>query len=239
MTVASDRQIPKYEVLTQSLRARIASMAPHDALPTERDLQAEFGVSRATVRQAIRVLVGEGLVYNVQGSGTYVSNTDVVSKTLRLTGFSQDMRLRGMTPSSSVLGHETMPADPDVAHRLMIEPGTDVLHVRRLRLADDLPMALEGIYLVQSMLGAATIDLTRSLYDQLSDAGIAPARAAEVIDAMNLDAQQARLLDQAVGAAALRVRRVTFTHRGRPVEYAETVYRGDRYDFEIVIGTDQ
>jgi DNA-binding GntR family transcriptional regulator len=234
----TDRRAPKYEVLAAALEQRVRSMKAHDALPTERELLEEFGVSRTTVRQAIQLLIRKGLVYNVQGSGTYVSNPAVVSKTLRLTGFSEDMRQRGMEPASTVLEHGTVVASPDLAAKLHISAGDPLVAIRRLRSADGVPMALETVYLVAGLVDRDRIDLVKSLYEQLRDQGVNVVRAAQTIEAVNVDAEQAHRLDQAVGAAALRVQRVSFTDRGIPFEHAETIYRGDRYSFDVVVARD-
>lgn len=226
----------KYEQLASSLEERIAPMAPHAALPTERELMEEFSMSRSTVRQALRVLMTRGLVYQVQGSGTYVADPEVVAKTLRLTGFSEDMRQRGLTPSSRVMSNETVPASPEIATALQVPTGTPLYKLRRLRLADGVPMALETIHLIADLLASTQFNFDSSIYEQLTDAGIVVDRAAQTIRAVNLDVDQARLLDQAVGAAAIEVSRVTYTDRGQPFEQAVTTYRGDRYSFQIGVG---
>lgn len=233
-----DRRPAKYEILAARLEERVRTMNAHDALPTERQLLEEFQVSRATVRQAIQLLIRKGLVYNVQGSGTYVANPAVVSKSLRLTGFSEDMRQRGLEPASVILAQGSAPASAELAAKLHIDPGAPLLMMRRLRLADRVPMALEYIYLVTALVDPARIDSGQSLYEQLGEQGIHVSRAAQTIESVNLDAEQARQLDQAVGAAALRVRRVSFTDRGVAFEYGETIYRGDRYSFDIVVARD-
>ena len=190
------------------------------------------------MRQALQLLIRRGLVYNVQGSGTYVSNPAVVSKSLRLTGL-----LRGHAPTRTTTGQHRSGAGnrgrlARARGRFHVPPGAPLIAIRRLRLADGVPMALENIYLVAAMVDLDRIDVTNSLYEQLREEGVYVTRAAQTIEAVNLDAAQARHLDQAVGAAALRVRRVTFTDRGTAFEHAETIYRGDRYSFDIVVGRD-
>jgi GntR family transcriptional regulator len=229
----------KYETLAAALEARARSMQAHESLPTERELMQEFGVSRMTVRQALSLLIAQGSLYSVHGSGTYVAHPDMVSKTLRLTGFSEDMRQRGLRPDSRVLSSGTTHASADKARRLDLEPGAELVTVQRLRLANDIPMALELVDLVADVVADwDQIDLNASLYDQLGERGVHIVRASQSIGAYNLDAEQARHLGQAVGAAAVRVSRVSVSDRGRPVEYAETLYRGDRYSFDIVVERD-
>ncbi|MDR0284208.1 MAG: GntR family transcriptional regulator, partial [Propionibacteriaceae bacterium] len=178
----------KYEAVAAELRARVHLMQPDESLPTERRLAEEFTVSRTTVRQAIRALIAEGLIYNVQGSGTYVAPPGLVSKTLRLTGFSQDMRQRGLVPSSRILVLETVAATGDIAAKLGIPAAGKVFHVWRLRAADGAPMALEHVWLPEAVAVAVHFQMEQSLYDQLEAAGYTVARAAETIDAVNVDA---------------------------------------------------
>jgi GntR family transcriptional regulator len=97
-------------------------------------------------------------------------------------------------------------------------------------------MALENTFLVAALVEEHGVDPSGSIYEQLEQSGVVPWRAAQTIDAVNLGVEQAQQLGQAVGAAALRVQRVSYTKRGEPFEYAETVYRGDRYNFDIVVG---
>ena len=227
---------PKYAAVAAALAERIRTgLAVHDALPTERQLQAEFGVSRDTVRRALARLAAAGRVYNVQGSGTYVADPSLIRKTLRLTGFSADMRERGMVPSSRPLDCRTEPCPAEPARALGIEAGNDVVLLRRLRLADGEPLALETARLLPDAFGGTAPDPDGSLDAQLAATGHRIVRAVQSIRAVNLDPAQAHLLDQPVGAAALRVVRTGFTARGRAVEHTETLYRGDRYDYETTV----
>ena len=226
----------KYEHVATVLEARISSLvAPGDPLPSERELMAEFAVSRATIRHAIRVLIDRGLVYNVQGSGTFVADPTTISKTLRLTSFSEDMRERGLVASSRTISSITVPGPADVTEALEIAEGEPLRFIERLRLANDQPMAHEQVYVSNDLVGLDTIEDGASLYELISAAGTHIERAAQRIGAVNLSVGQARMLDQAVGAAAIQVVRVSFSDRGRPVEHATTTYRGDRYTFDIVV----
>ncbi len=233
------RRRPKYELVAQALERRLAGLAPHDALPTERDLMREFGVSRMTVRQAVKRLVARGLIYNVQGSGTFVAPREVVTKTLSLTGFTEDMRQRGLTATSRVLAVDHVAAAPETARRLGYDDARPpVVRIRRLRCADGAPMALETVEILAEAADWSAIDPAGSLYEQLEAQGLRIERAAQVIGAVNLTTDQAKVLEQAVGAAAIRVSRVSYTARGQAVEVGESLYRGDRYGFDIVVTRD-
>ncbi|MGW3495639.1 GntR family transcriptional regulator [Streptomyces sp. NPDC001020] len=229
---------PKYERVADELARQARQLQPHDTLPSERDLMQQLGVSRITVRRAIELLGRRGLVYQVHGSGTFVADPDVVTKTLRLTSFTEDMEQRGLTPSTRVLSTQVAPADAEVARSLRIDPGVEVLVLERLRLADGQPMALESVHLPPLGIDWKIIDPTSSLYAQMESIGVSVERASQTIEAVNLHPEQAHALDQPVGAAALRVTRVSYTQPGLPVELAQTIYRGDRYDYDVVISRD-
>lgn len=229
---------PKYERVTDELARRARELAAHTALPAERELMHELGVSRMTVRKAIERLVRRGLVYQVQGSGTFVADPEMVTKTLQLTSFTEDMMRRGLQASTSVLSTQVVAASVEVARRLDIDAGTEVFTLDRLRLADEQPMALESVHLAPLGVDWTDLDPAGSLYAQLETAGVSVARAAQTIDAVNLDREQAHALDQPIAAAAMRVTRVSYTATGRPTELAQTIYRGDRYSFDVVISRD-
>lgn len=230
-----DRAEPKYRALAAQLEDLIAGMRSDDALPPERSLMQHHDVSRDTVRRALELLSVRGLVYQVQGSGTFVADPAVVSKTLQLTSFSEDMRRRNLEPASRILSWEHLPADPDTARRLSVAPETPVISIHRLRLADGFPMALELGHFLASAIDWSTVDRNRSIYAQMDERGVRIVRATQSVHAINLDAPQARLLDEAVGAAAMRVDRIAYDERGTPLEAALTVYRGDRYSFDFVV----
>jgi GntR family transcriptional regulator len=227
----------KHEALYAALRAEIGqALRPHDPLPSERELVARFGVSRATVRQAVGRLEEEGLVYRAQGSGTFVADPATISKNLALTSFSEDMRLRRLTPDSRLLDLTVTSAPVAVARDLAVSPGAEVVHVRRLRLADGLPMCLEEVWLPAERIGdldAAVV--AGSLYDVLAERGVRPHHADQVIAATVVDADQAKLLGVAAFSPALRVGRITYDESGTAVERAESIYRADRYDFRITV----
>lgn len=238
MSMDADTSRPKYELVADAIDRRAGELNPHDALPSERELMQQLSVSRMTVRRAIEQLVRRGLVYQVHGSGTFVADPAVVTKTLHLTSFTEDMVQRGLTPTTTVLSTGTTLATPEIARRLGIQPGEDVFRLERLRLADGKPMALECVHLPPLGIDFTTIDPATSLYAQMEAQGWTVERAAQTIEAVNLDHDQAHALDQAVGAAALRVTRVSYTDAGQPVEHAMTIYRGDRYGYDLVISRD-
>ncbi|MCU1507730.1 MAG: GntR family transcriptional regulator [Microbacteriaceae bacterium] len=219
----------KYEDIAGNLRDLIRRSLPNTALPPERELMTTFSVSRMTVRNAIAALAREGLVYNVHGSGTYIAPIDLLSTTPKLLSFTEDMTSRGFAASSRVLDLRLVNADHDVSYRLGVEEGAPCINLRRLRLADDEPMAIENVYLPASTLNIDDIQQERSLYEQLKEAGHIVHHSQQQVNAITLGADEAELLSAEAGSAALRVERFGASRRGEPIELARTIYRADRY----------
>ena len=222
---------PLYQQLQRSLREAIQKrvLRPEDALPAERELAEELEVSRITVRKAIDGLVQEGLLTRRQGSGTFVC-ARVEKNFSKLTSFSEDMRARGRKPHSAWLNRAAGTVNPEEAMTLRASPGTPVLRFHRIRFADDAPMALEYATVLASCL--PSIDaVTTSLYEALEEAGNRPVRALQRLRAVLLTQEQARLLRAHEKDAGLLVERVGFLKDGRTVEFSQSYYRGDTYDF--------
>ncbi|GAA1735354.1 transcriptional regulator NagR [Isoptericola hypogeus] len=228
---------PKYEALRAQLEADIRTgLRPHDPLPSERKLMATYEVSRMTVRQALRLLAEEGLVYRVQGSGTFVSDPTMISKSLTLTSFSEDIASRGMRPGSRSQHVERIEAEAEVAQDLGLSPGAPVVHVERVRTADGSPMCIENVWVPADLLptdfGSEAVP---SLYATFESLGHVPDVAEQTIRATVVDAAQAALLDVAPHSPAFMVSRVTYTADARPLERGRSIYRADRYDFRVSV----
>ena len=137
-------------------------LQPGDMLPGEEDLCRLYGVSRMTARQSLQALKHQGLVRSEKGRGTFVVQPKVEKKIAHLSGFSAEMRSLGMKPSSRILERATRPASPEIAHRLGVAPGSLLLELHRLRLADALPMAIEQVWLsLAEFPGIEKIDFSR------------------------------------------------------------------------------
>lgn len=234
--VSADEPVHKHERVRRALLSDIRKRAPHAMLPTERELAAQYRVSRATVRQALDWLRDGGVVYRVQGAGTFVAGP-TISKTLSLTSFSEDMTDRGLAPSSRLLAADEVPAGPGVGEDLGIDPEEHVVRLARVRLADGEPICLETVHLPSvNVPGMLTHDLTGSLYELLDGKyQLHIVRAEQVVRAIVLDHSEAALLGTPAGSPALRVRRIGLDDRDRPLECTTTVYRGDRYDMRFAV----
>ena len=222
---------PLYQQLQRALRGAIenGSIGPDDALPPERDLAEMLGVSRITVRKAIDELVEDGLLIRKQGSGTFVSNR-VEKNFAKLTSFSEDMRARGREPRSVWMNRAAGTVTPEESLTLRSSPGTPVFRFHRIRYADDAPMAIEYATVIASCLTSLD-EVESSLYEALERTGNRPVRALQRLRAVLLTADQAKLLKAQEGEAGLLVARVGYLKDGRAVEYSQSYYRGEIYDF--------
>jgi GntR family transcriptional regulator len=229
--------LPLYQQLQRALREAIDRrlLGAEDALPPERELAGEFGVSRITVRKAIDGLVSEGLLVRRQGSGTFVRGR-VEKNFSMLTSFSEDMRARGRSPRSDWLRRSSGTVTPEESLTLRSSPGTPVYRFHRLRFADDAPMALEYATIIASCLPALDA-VESSLYEALERTGNRPVRALQRLRAVLLTPEQAELLRAGPGDAGLLVERLGFLNDGRAVEFSQSYYRGDTYDFVAELST--
>ncbi len=222
---------PLYQQLQRALRGAIENrdIGPDDALPPERDLAEMLNVSRITVRKAIDELVEDGLLIRKQGSGTFVSNR-VEKNFAKLTSFSEDMRARGRVPRSVWMNRAAGTVTPEESLALRSSPGTPVLRFHRIRYADDAPMAIEYATVIASCLPSLD-SVESSLYEALEQTGNRPVRALQRLRAVLLTAEQAKLLKAQERDAGLLVARVGYLKDGRAVEFSQSYYRGDIYDF--------
>ncbi len=228
----------KRQQLRRKLQELLRQSADGARLPPERELAERLGVARETLRRALDELQSDGLLERRQGAGTFVAGHSWL-KPLLLRSFSEDMRERGLTPSSELLSCRTLRADAKVALKLKRVPGSPVIELRRLRLASGEPMALEVACLPLDRLPGfdPTALVGESLYDQLASRWqIAVRNAAQEIQATVLDEDEAARLDVAPYSPALLVERQVFCAAGEVIEYGKSLYRADRYRFEVNVG---
>ena len=227
-------RIPLFESVGETLKRDIASgrFAAADLLPGERELSEMLDVSRTTLRRAIAGLVDEGVLVHRHGAGTFVRrNPPHVEQPLsRLTSFTEDMRLRGLTASSRVIERGTFLPTPEESMMLDISLSETVFRLARLRLADGVPMAIERATVPLRFLGGIE-PVVESLYAALEAKGFRPVRALQRLRAVVIGAAEAALLEIAEGSPALHIHRVAFIGDGRRVEFTRSFYRSDTYDF--------
>lgn len=243
-TIYRNSPVPRYHQLKEILRERIRTgeWKPGDLIPSERELSETYRISRMTARQAITDLVNEGVFYREQGRGTFVTHHKITQQLLRLTGFTEDISARGQLPGTKVLSAEMCPADEVTAERLRIPVGTPVFCLQRLRLADGEPLAIESSHI--NFKGCERLlddDLEHnSLYKLLDTTyGVPLMEAEQELEAGLASEENARLLTIPAGSAVLYTRRTTYTERNQPIEYAYSVYCGNKYVFYTHLKRDQ
>jgi len=221
----------KQQQVREQLERLITGLAPGEPLPAERDLARDLGVARMTLRRAVDLLVDEKRLIRRQGSGTFVAGAKVTQR-LTATSFSADMRARGLRPGSRTIEARRSPAGMMLAGLLDVPPQTDVLYVRRLRLADDEPMAVEDLHVPATVAPGLTgedLDGT-SFYDLLEQRYDDPvASGTQTIEPALAGPAEAALLGVEPGSPVLLFERTSRVRSGGVAEFVRSTYRGDRY----------
>lgn len=228
--------IPLYHQLKVVIEELIDSgQWPADTqVPSERDLCEQFDVSRITVRRTLSELVAEGRLVRSHGRGTFVRNAPLTKHLLPLIGFSEEMRARGKKPAGKVLDFASGEAPADVAEALGLDEAEEIFVVKRLRLADYVPMAVETVHLPARLcpgLKAKELE-NRSLYETLKRKyDFTPTYASQEWQAVSCPKKDAALLGISARSPVLRVRRTTYQQDGVAFEYLDSFFRGDKYVF--------
>lgn len=226
----------KHVQVREYVRSLVAGSPPGSPAPSERELVHRFGVARMTVRQAMDALVVEGLLERIPGRGTFVARPRRVASLI--TGYTEEMTRRGMLGESQTLMARREQAGPGVARALSITEGDAVIHWRRLRRADGVPMCLEDAYLNEVLLpGFLQTGMPTSLYAALEARGLRPSWAEDSINADSSNAEEAALLEVESGAPVMRHSRRAISG-DKIVEVSRTVYRADRFTLWVQLGHD-
>ena len=231
----SNAYVPQHRRIEQVLRERITTLKSGDRLPSDAELVAEFGVSRMTARGAMQRLADEGIVMRQPGRGSFVAERATHRRTDRLMTFSREMERQGRVPSSRLLARAIRPSSREEAGALGLTQGTPVIEVRRIRLADGEPIAIETAILIRSCAPAVmSADLEHgSLHDAVARGGLTLRTGTGTIGAAVATAVDARLLDVRRGDPLLVEQRVIVDTQGRPVEATESRYAAVRYALEV------
>lgn len=226
--------VPMYfQIQTQLLKLiQEGHLRPGDLLPSEEELSRSFGVSRMTARHSLQSLKSQGFASRHKGQGTFVSQPKVQKDITHLSGFTAEMQSLGLRPASRILSAESVPASAELASQLQINVSSPLFSLRRLRLADGLPVAVEQVWLPQDQFPglSKTNFATLSLYQTLRERyGIRVSRADEILEARAASGEEAELLEVARRSSVLVISRTLWSLDAKPVEAARSVYRGDRY----------
>ncbi|MDX6425542.1 MAG: GntR family transcriptional regulator [Gaiellaceae bacterium] len=216
----------------------IEPLSVGEAIPAERQLGIDLGVSRLTVRAALDELVREGYLVRRRGAGTFVAEPKV-AKGIDITSFSDDMRARGLTPESRTLDLHVEMAGARLGRILHVSPSEEILSVKRLRLADGDPMAIELLHTRASLVpGLTGRDLEEnSFYDLLASRyGISIVGGTQTIEPTVTNEEESASLGVPLHSPALLFERLTRSSTGDLVEFTSSTYRGDRYRIVTEIG---
>ncbi len=202
------------------------------AIPSERQLSADLGVSRLTVRAALDELAREGYLLRRRGSGTFVSEPKKIAQELTMTSFTEDMRRRGMRPESRTLDLQIVPAGARLGRFLHVSPSERIIVAKRLRLADREPMAIETLHVREALVpGLTAKDLERqSFYELLKERyGTVIAGGTQMIEPTVTNEEESEALGVPLHSPAFLFERFTHSENGAAVEFVHSIYRGDRY----------
>jgi GntR family transcriptional regulator len=231
--------VPKYYQLASILRQQIdnGEWQPREPIPSERQLEVLYNVSRTTIREAIDYLTRQGYLYREHGRGTFVSPPKLQKALMELTSFSEDLVKRGIRPGQVIREISTVIPPASILQRLELAPGTPMLKLERIRLGNDVPIGLQTSFLVLEPGQGITrteMEEAGSLYKLLQENfHIIPSEADETLEVTVATKEEAELLQIDEGAPLLLSERVLFAQNRRPVEYVKILYRGDRYRYYV------
>lgn len=235
MNINKQSPIPIYYQIMEQLKNQIKSgdLQPDMPLPSEREYAQQFGISRMTVRQALSNLVNEGLLYRLKGRGTFVSKPKMEQALQGLTSFTEDMKSRGMTPGSRLIDYQLIDSTEELAAILGCGHPSSIHKITRVRLANDIPMAIESSHIPFELAGELNEShFQSSIYDHIERYNSIPiSRAKQELEPSAATTEEANILGIQKGAPVLLIKRTTYLQNGTAFEHAKSVYRGDRYTF--------
>lgn len=216
--------------MTDTLRAQIESggFSDKEPLPPERELAQRLGVSRDTLRKAIRLLTEQGLIYSDQGRGTFVTSASVREMSRAVGSFTLDTLKHGGTPGQKILKLERVTAGLAIARVMQVPIETELLYLRRLRFVNGDPVGIQSSWLaLPKGLGFTAAELMRkgSLYRLLvEDRELRPSMAIESLGATTGSPEELELLGLAEGSPLLLCERITLSDRRVPIEFCDMRY---------------
>jgi DNA-binding GntR family transcriptional regulator len=230
--------VPLYFQVSRQIEAAIESgeLAPGARLENEISLADRWGLSRPTMRRAIQELVDKGLLVRRRGIGTQVVHGRV-KRPMDLTSLFDDLTRSGQAPTTRILVRELVPAAGPVAERLGVPAGAPVLHLERLRCAQDEPLAVMRNWLPGELAPTLTAEAleSRGLYELIRGTGVHLRIATQRIGARGATSAEGRLLGLRKGSPLLTMERVTYDGSGRAVELGNHVYHAENYSVEMTV----
>lgn len=236
-TLKNESMQPLYTQIKEILKQRIleGDYVTHERLPSESELMKVFGVSRITVRQALRDLHSDGLVFSVQGKGTFVSRPKAVQDIQRLQGFGEAMTPQGYDTSTRVISVREVRAPSEVAEALGINRVSNVIEITRVRYLNREPISIDNSFFPvavgQKLLGR---DLTQDIFPMLENVFAIHLDHADLkIEAIAATESLAQNLNVDVDSPVLRIQRLVYSQNGEPVDFEYLSYRGDAFQYQL------
>ena len=229
--------VPLYYQASQALEQAIEDgrLPRGSKLDSELDLAEQLGISRPTMRAALKQLVDKGLLIRRRAIGTVVA-TQPVRRAIALTSLYDDLKESGREPRTRVLNFEETPCPPEIAEQLGLGPNAPVLRFDRLRVVDSDPIALMHNFVPVGLLEIEREDLERTgLYDLFRQSGISPHVATQRVGARKAGAEEAELLEIEPGDPVLTMTRIAYDTSGRPIEYGSHSYPAESYWLEMML----
>ncbi|MCK1190700.1 GntR family transcriptional regulator [Streptococcus uberis] len=203
-------------------------------LPSERDLADHFEVSRMTLRQAVTLLVEEGILERRVGSGTYVASHRVRDKMRGTTSFTEIVHSQGKTPSSKLISYQRQLASDTEIKELQLEPSDYVIRMERIRYADNVPLVFEVASIPEKFIKDMKRDeITEHFFKTLVSHGFEIGKSRQTIYAKTASERVASYLSVSRGHAILALTQVSYFSNGNPFEYVRSQYVGDRFEFYL------
>ena len=230
--------IPLYAQVRERLRNDLSELAPGTMIPAEIELERRFGVSRITIRKAIHELVSEGLLSRHRGRGTFVEQVKIAHELNAITSWTEQLEALGYTPRTHNLEVERMPAPRRIMQALRLSEGTEIVVVRRVRLANGEPISLMTNYIDAHLVPEfeARFRGHESLYDALErEYGLIPAVSVDNVETRGATDAESASLKIEPWAPVLTVTRISHIEDNVPLEMTVAVSRGDRFKYVVTL----
>ncbi len=228
-----------YNWLSEQIKNKIYN--PGDKIPNETELAEMFNVHRMTVRHAIDKLVNKHMLIRTRGKGTFLlsDKEPILTKSLEgISSYYDDIIKSGMTPRYKTLESKIMEQHNSVGEKLGLDIGEPVVYLKRLMLANEIPMVIEHCYLPDTLFSdILDKNLNTILYKIIRDEyGMKLMHSSQEIGAMLPDEQDRKILKISNTCACIWVEGIVYNDLGQAVEYTKSIYRGDKYKFQCNIG---
>lgn len=226
---------PIYKVIENDIKLKInqGELKSGDLVPSENELKDQYNVSRMTVRQALNNLVNDGHLFRHKGKGTFISQRKIEKNIHGVRSFTEEMAATGRKVSNKILSFERVEATADIADKLFLNEGDEVIHVERVRYGNNIPVLFEQLYIPGNLFKTiAKENLQGSFYKYLeNELGMQISYCIQSIEAISADSKVSVALEVNKNVPTLLIVRNTFLSNGRPFEYVKSFYRADQYKF--------